>query len=152
MPIHDTRCQKCGEIEERFIPLECLGEVQTHSCGGTMERVFFRFPFATIQADVAYESPIDGKPITSMAARKEDMKRAGCIEYDPEMRTDYTRRMERDAAALEAAVDQTVDAEIARMPARKREKLEAEMAGGLDASMERVTPNVKPLTVELPHG
>ena len=152
MPLHDHRCKECGELEERFIPLEALGDVQTHACGGELERVFFRFPFATVQPDVAYESPIDGRVITSMAARKEDLKRSGCIEYDPEMKKDQQRRIERDAAALESAVDKTVDEEISRMQVRKREKLEAEMAGGMDVTPERITPNVKPLKVELPNG
>ena len=152
MPIHDLRCTNCGEIEERFIALDDLQKDQQHECGGSMERVFFRFPFATIQADVCYESPIDGRPITSRQQRIEDMARSNCIEYDPEMKTDQKRRIEREDAALEAAVSETVDAEIARMPVRKREKLEAEMAGGMDLAPERITPDVKPLKVEIARG
>lgn len=102
--------------------------------------------------DVCYDSPIDGKPITSAQARKEDLARSGCIEYDPEMKKDQQRRIEREDAVLEAAVSETVDAEIARMPARKREKLESEMQGGMDLQPERVTPDLKPIKTEIHHG
>jgi uncharacterized protein (UPF0254 family) len=41
---------------------------------------------------------------------------------------------------LEKSVDETVDREIAVMPARKKEKLQAEMEGGLTADIARITP------------
>ena len=30
-----------------------------------------------------YRSPIDGKPITSRSHRREDLKRNGCVEWEP---------------------------------------------------------------------
>ena len=30
----------------------------------------------------AYQSPIDGRVISGRAARREDLKRSGCVEYD----------------------------------------------------------------------
>ena len=32
-----------------------------------------------------YQSPIDGRPITSRTARKEDLKRNGCVPYEPSL-------------------------------------------------------------------
>lgn len=32
-----------------------------------------------------YQSPIDGKAITSRTARKEDLKRNGCVPYEPSL-------------------------------------------------------------------
>ena len=32
-----------------------------------------------------YKSPIDGRPITSRQARRDDMKRNGCVEYEPSL-------------------------------------------------------------------
>lgn len=32
-----------------------------------------------------YASPIDGRPITSRSARREDMKRNNCVEYEPSL-------------------------------------------------------------------
>lgn len=89
--------------------------------------------------DVCYDSPIDGSPITSMAARREDLARSGCIEYDPEMRKDYERRIEEGERKLESSVDTLLDKEIAAMPSRKREKLAAELESGVTADIVRQT-------------
>ena len=140
MPIHDHRCIACGEIEERFVPMTQLSDVQKHECGGEMERVFLRFPFATIQEDICYDSPIDGRPITSKQARIEDLARADCVPYEEGIRQDQERNKRESEESLERAVDQTVEKEIALMPARKREKLTAELEGGLTAAPARVTP------------
>lgn len=150
MPIYVYRCPFCLKAEDHYRTVDERNDApECHR--RKMERVFTP-PMIFVSPDVHYQSPIDGRPITSMAARKEDMARSNCIEYDPMMRQDYTRRIEREDAALETAVSDTVDAEIARMPARKRENLEAEMVGGMDLTAERITPNVKPLRVELPNG
>jgi len=105
-----------------------------------------------VQQDICYDSPIDGRPITSKQARQEDLARSGCVEYDPEMKTDYRRRIDAEEKALDATVDHFVDSQIANMPARKREKLDAEMKGGMDIETTRITPEVKPLKVEVNHG
>lgn len=94
-------------------------------------------PMGFVQRDVCYDSPIDGRAITNKHARIEDMRRAGCVEYDPGMRQDYERRIEREQASLEAKVEETVDREIASMPAVKKERLQAEMEGGLTAEPVR---------------
>lgn len=40
----------------------------------------------TIISDIPeYRSPIDGQPITSRSARREDLKRNNCVEYEPSM-------------------------------------------------------------------
>ena len=89
--------------------------------------------------EICYDSPIDGRPITSMAARREDLARSGCVEYDPEMRKDYTRRVEADEKRLEQSVDALLEREIAAMPSRKQEKLAAELQGGATADIVRQT-------------
>lgn len=140
MPLHDHRCTKCGEMEERFIALDQLSAVQLHECGGELERVFLRFPFAVVQDDICYDSPIDGRPITSKQARMEDLARGDCVPYEPGIREDQERRRAESEAALERSFDATVEREIATMSARKREKLTAELEGGMSAEPERVTP------------
>lgn len=137
MPLHDFRCAR-GHITEEFVAqgvdvIEC-------ACYLPATKVFLTAPMAFVQPDICYDSPIDGRPITSKQAREEDLARSGCIPYDPEMKTDQKRRIEREEKALEDAVDRTVDEVIATMPARKREKLEAEMQSGVDAEIARVTP------------
>jgi len=40
----------------------------------------------TIIPDIPeYRSPIDGRPITSRSARREDLKRNNCVEYEPSL-------------------------------------------------------------------
>lgn len=149
-PLHDFRC-KDGHVSEAHVP-QGMDAITCQTCGHAATKVFLRAPMAFVQPDICYDSPIDGRPITSMAARREDLARNNCREYDPEMRKDYDRRIAREAAQLEAAVDSTVDEEITKMPVRKKELLQAELAGGADAVPERITAPVKPLKVEIEHG
>lgn len=140
MPLHDERCLKCGVIEERFIPIEELDDEKVHSCGGIMERVFLKFPFSIVQPDISYESPIDGRVINSKHAREEDLARSDCVPYEPSLKSYQAKREQESEAALEKAMEQTVEAEIYSMPARKREKLVAELEGGMTADAVRITP------------
>jgi len=95
---------------------------------------------AFIQPECHYESPIDGRPITSWAQRKEDLARSNCAPYDPQQRIDYDRRVKAEAEHLEKAMDETIDREIALMPTKKRELLENEMQSGMNLETIRTTP------------
>ena len=54
------------------------------------------------------------------------------------MRQDVDRRAKQDEIALDRAVDETFDREIAAMPAHKLERLDAEMNAGLTAEVSRI--------------
>jgi hypothetical protein len=138
MPTYSYQCE-CGEKQTLVIQMSKHRNWQPCKCGKRAEQIITSAPMAIIAKDICYDSPIDGRPITSMAQRKEDLARAGCVEYDPCMRQDYDRRLKREEAALDKAVDETVDTAIAQMPARKRETLESEMAAGFTAEIERKT-------------
>ncbi len=99
-----------------------------------------RAPMAFVQRDICYDSPINGRHITNKHSRQEDLARSGCIEYDPGMKQDFQRRLAREEAALDKSVDETVDRMVAQMPAKKLDKLAAEMQGGMTAEPIRVTP------------
>lgn len=92
------------------------------------------------RGEIGYESPITGQAITSMAQRREDMARADCVEYDPEMRTDYNRRCEEQSATLEKSMEETTNKLIAQMPSKKREALAVELEHGAEAETVRITP------------
>jgi hypothetical protein len=151
MPRHDHLCAN-GHTFERLVAISELDLPQRCECGSLAHRVFLTAPMSFVQPDICYDSPVDGRPITSKQARIEDLARNNCQEYDPEMKTDYRRRLQASETALERAVDETVDRELAAMPSRKREKLEAELHGGMTIDPIRVTPNAKPLTVDIQHG
>jgi hypothetical protein len=92
-----------------------------------------------VAPDVCYDSPVDGRAITSKQARIEDMKRAGCVEYDPGMRQDYDRRAQESDGRLAQLVESSVEQQIHEMPARKRELLQSELASGVTAEPVRQT-------------
>lgn len=165
-PTHDFQCPQ-GHVTEKFvdhgvdeIPCPACDTAYTLNNKGdevlhvwvAATKVFLKFPMAFVSQDIHYESPIDGRPITSMAARMDDLARSGCRPYDPEMKTDYLRRQKESDASLEKDMLETVDREIAIMPARKREKLEAEMHGGIDVETARMTAPAKPITTRINHG
>lgn len=149
MPNYAYICH-CGAKFDRFLKVADYQTPQTCECGSAARRVI-SLPMIHVSPDICYDSPIDGRPITSKQARLQDLARSNCVPYDPDQKQDYTRRIEAQEAALEKAVDHTVDAEIANMPARKREKLEAELQGGASVDVVRVTKPSKPITKEIHH-
>lgn len=89
--------------------------------------------------DLCYDSPVDGRPITSWDARREDLKRHNCIEYDPEMKKDAERHKQEQQQALEQQVEHSVCESIAKMPEAKRAQLKKEVIGqGADIEVVRV--------------
>jgi len=98
---------------------------------------FFHAPMVFVQPDICYDSPIDGRPITNLQARKEDLARSGCIPYDPEMKKDTIRRQEESQKKLETEVDTFVEREFESMDSRKKESLTAELQAGADINIER---------------
>lgn len=80
----------------------------------------------------AYESPIDGRVISGRAARREDLKRSGCREYDPGMREQMARNQAADDAKLDADVGRTVEKFFHETTPRNRELLVQALQAGLD--------------------
>jgi hypothetical protein len=112
--------------------------VDCEQCDLAAVRIFTPPLMVKAQQDCHYTSPIDGKPITSHAARREDMARHGCIEYDPEMKKDAVRWKREATEKFEAGIDQTVGEEIAKMPSAKRQQLIKEVVGhGVTAEVVR---------------
>ncbi len=102
---------------------------------------FFSAPMIFVSPDIRYDSPIDGRHITNLQARQEDLARSGCIPYDPEMKKDSERRRVEADLKLEAMVDETVEREVSKMPSRKLEQLNNELAAGADLEPVRRSVN-----------
>lgn len=147
MPIYSHKCSS-GHSFDRYLPLVSYDTPQTCDCGAAARRVI-TVPTIITQPNIHYTSPIDGRPITSMAARMEDLARSNCVPYDPDCKQDYQRRITEGEKSLDRTVSETVDREIALMPARKREKLEAELHGGMTVEPTRITPPAKPITTQI---
>ena len=93
-----------------------------------------------VKKSLAYRSPVTGEWIRTRAARAEDLKRHGCVEYDEGVKQDYHRRIREDAERLSRDMASTLEEEIARLPSVKRQRLYSELTEqGLDLTVERGT-------------
>lgn len=140
MPLHDHKCERCGKVEEKYVAVADLEKFQWCACGSLQHRVFLQPPMSFMGRDICYDSPIDGRPITSKAARIEDLRRNDCIEYEPGMRQDAARNRKQTEEQLDRAVESTVDEFVATAPTRKIEKLEQELRAGATAEVVRSAP------------
>lgn len=113
------------------------------TCGESAQQIIVDAPMVVIPEHMrwnaqAYTSPIDGRPITTKRQRIEDMARNECIEYEPGMKQDADRRVIESDKELDKLVDDTIDREIATMPAVKLERLDAELTAGMTAEPIRL--------------
>lgn len=148
MPLHDHKCL-AGHVFERFIELADLDKPQVCKCGAWADRIYTCFPLSMVREDVRYESPVDGRPITTYQQHLEDLARNDCVLYESGIKQDQERNTRLREEALERSVDETVDRELALMPAVKKERLVAELEGGLTATPERTTPPSRSIVTPL---
>lgn len=141
MPIYHYRCE-CGMDESLYQPLTTFTGFHDCYCGRQAQVVIGAPLLVKAAPDVCYDSPIDGSPITSWDKRREDLKRNGCREYDPEMKRDYHRNLKESEAKLDKAIESTVEEAIEKLPTRKRAQLHSELTEqGMTADVVRSTPH-----------
>ena len=105
-----------------------------------MEQIISAPTMVKVAQDICYDSPIDGRPITSWSAREEDLKRNHCRPYDPAMKQDAERFRNESQAKVEAAMDETVAEAITKMTTKERGKLYTDLTEkGLTADIIRTT-------------
>ena len=142
MPTYSFECQSCTHIEDRFLRMSDYDVLQVcNECNRPMRRVILAPPMVTGDYP-GYECPVTGKWVEGRRAHEENLKRTGCRVLEPGEREQNTLRRRQEEAAFDKAVDETLDAEIAKMPARKLEKLESELRAGADIQTTRSSPNV----------
>lgn len=114
MPIYSVICpeghrdQIWSKIDQRDNPRHC-------SCGGLFTRVIDK-PYVAPD-NINYASPITGKAINSRQQRREEMKRHGCIDWDPGIRQDAERNREANCEKTARQLDATVDKLVTEMHA-----------------------------------
>jgi len=145
MPTYEYECA-CGNTFERILPAREYKAEQWCHCGLQGRKIISRPMLVSVKQDVCYDSPIDGRPITSWAQRREDLARNGCQEYDPMMRQDYDRRLKREDAELDSKIEATVEEEIQKMPSRKKELLAQAIDSGASPTPERSTAALSTVT------
>lgn len=141
MPTYSYACPR-GHTFEYVCSMKDHKRARKCECGSVALQIIDRPVFGWAQRDCRYDSPIDGRPITSWAQRRDDLARNGCQEYDPEMKKDADRaRMARDAA-LDRSVDITVESAYEKLSGPQRERLGNELASGIDVAITRPTPEL----------
>jgi predicted nucleic acid-binding Zn ribbon protein len=144
MPLYTYRCEN-DHRAETYHPVKLLGAylMLCDECGKTMSETVIQAPLLVkVAQDVCYDSPVTGAPITSWAAREEDLKRNNCRPYDPDAKTDHANRIKDSEAALDRTVDASVEEAIEKMPTAKRGKLFSELVNqGVQADVIRSTPH-----------
>jgi putative FmdB family regulatory protein len=143
MPVYGYKCNYCDSEFELINRIKDHQRVvECHKCGKDAAQVISA-PMLVIPSHMSatgissYESPIDGRLITNQRARREDLARSGCMEYEPGIRQDADRRLIDDDKKLDKAIDETFDREIEKMPTKKRERLDLEMKAGVTAETVR---------------
>lgn len=136
MPDYVFECPR-GHSFELFRKLSEFTREAPCECG-EQARLVVQRTLGFVQRECVYDSPIDGRPITSWAQRRDDLARNGCQEYDPEMKKDADRVRHEADEKLDRAISETVEREIDKMPAIKRERLENELKAGVTAEIERL--------------
>lgn len=138
MPVYEYRCAG-GHRFERFLKLESYKEPQSCSECGQIAEKLISAPF--IRPDITpFRSPIDDRWIDSRAQRREDMLRNGCVEWDADRTQEQSTRRRQADEQLEGAMEETFDAELSKLPTRKKEILVQELHAGASVEMVRSTP------------
>lgn len=138
MPVYQYHCNGCDTDFDQYLPYHDHVNYMKCSCGVIANQVITGIMLIKPRT-VHYDSPIDGTHITSEAARRQDLAKNDCIEYDPGMREDADAKAVAEERQLDKSIDQTMDAEIHKMPSRKKEQLAAELSAGANPDVVRST-------------
>lgn len=107
MPVYEYRCNgQCGKRFDRFLKL--VDYLEPQSCCGLIAQKVVSKP--AVFGDIpGYESPATGKWVEGRHARNEDLKRSGCVPFEPGMREANARKRKdaekQEERAMEAAID-----------------------------------------------
>lgn len=139
MPMYDYKCSVCGRKREVMLKLSDLSSpVYCQRDGFAMSRMLSA-PY--VQNDYpAYTCPVTGERIEGRRAHEENLKRTGCRILEPGESDAYRRSLAHAEDDLDAKIDETADRLITSLPTEKRDRLAAEMEGGLDTQLERSAP------------
>lgn len=139
MPLYDYHCPACAITQAVFKRIADLDKLEPcPQCGAAAQRLISA---PMVQPDYqGYDCPITGRWIEGRRAHVENLRRHGCRLLEPGERQAAQRRTAQSDQELERALGETFDAEVSRLPARKREHLAGEMEAGLTVEITRVQP------------
>ena len=123
MPLYEYRCANKHLTQKLYRMRDYVEAVDCEQCDLAAVRIFTPPVMVKAAQDICYTSPIDDHLITTHAARQDDLKRHNCIEYDPEMKKDAARKQQERTDSLDAAIEETVFREVAKLPKSKKDQL-----------------------------
>lgn len=138
MPIYVFKCED-GHTFDEFLKISEYDTPMTCQCGKPAKRQIVP---TMLNMDMPnwdrYISPTTGKLITSYKQRKADMAASGCVDYEPSLKHDISKKIGKSETKMDSAVDAFIEKEIEQMPSEKREKLGNELEN-LDLNVVRQT-------------
>lgn len=141
MPMYDYKCSVCRRGRSVFLKLADLNSsVFCQHCGHAMNRQISA-PFV-VGDYPPYECPVTGRMIEGRKAHEENLKRTGCRVLEAGETESYKRSLSKVDEDLDKKIEETADRLIAELPTEKRDRLAAEMEGGLATEVVRSTPNL----------
>lgn len=121
--IYEAVCLKCGKYHEYHRPVAQYLDTP-ECCGQKTDKRLLSAPM--MRADIApwdaYESPATGKVISSYAQRREDMRAAGCRDWEgmANEKQHAARQKQYEESALDAKLDTTVRTAWAQLSSEKK--------------------------------
>lgn len=108
MPVYDYSCRVCGSIIENVVRSAADSEFGPECCGRATGVTWTAMPGTIARRFEPYLSPCDGRPITTEAARRDDLAQSGCIPYEPGIRQDQDRRAREHEVATDRLIGDIV--------------------------------------------
>lgn len=136
MPVYRYKCPTCSAMSDRFRKIDDRDQpAMCQKCGFAMNR---QLAAPAVRGDYeGYNCPITGNWIEGRRAHEENLRRHGCRVLEPGEKDEVVRRKVASEAALDRSIEATVDEFVETLPTVKREKLIAEVEGGLDVQVTR---------------
>lgn len=127
MPIYDAYCHKCKRTETYVRSVaNCLDTPEC--CGEKMAKVILSAPMGYVH-NIAYTSPIDGRPITTKQQRADDLARSGSRPWEG------LDQEKKEAARKKAYQEQKEDAKIEKVVSEAYYSLAPEKRRVLETSL-----------------
>ena len=109
MPVYDYQCGACNKVQRNVYRSADECDTGPECCGASSRLVWLTTPgFMGAGQFDAYLSPIDGRPITSERARRDDLARNNCVPYEEGIKQDQNRKAKQEEAETEQLVDKIV--------------------------------------------
>ena len=135
MPEYSYKCLNDHKFT-RYLPLKDYAEVQYCDCGIVAEKYFTPVK-VFVRAEVSYQCPITGKPITSAKAHTENLKVHDCRVFETGEVEEFKRKKRVEEEKMEEAISETAARIVSSMSDEKRDQLGRELETGVELTVTR---------------